>query len=323
MQTFLHNKFRSNLFTLLQQNIHVLLAISGGQDSLCLIKLFHDCFPNYNKYLEAIYIDHQWKEDSIEHIKHIINFTNQIKVKLSIYQIKHLHFSETQTRVLRYKILVRHAQKYGYHQIILGHTQNDRIETFLQNLIRGTSIDGATSLNWIRKIDPTLSIIRPLLNFKRQEITWFCRQFHLPIWSDITNYNYNIKRNRLRYEFMPYLKQYFNPNIEESLSSFLDISHNDNTYIKESTIKLYMISKHKRLISLNINILKQQHITLQQRTLQLFYQYNFNKTIGKSILQKIIAIINNKNSIATTIYSNNLVIQYQNGWLYANFANTI
>nr|AYR06533.1 tRNA(Ile)-lysidine synthase [Rhodogorgon sp.] len=323
MHTFLHNKFKNNIFALLKQNRNTLLAVSGGQDSLCLTKLVCECFQNYNKHLEAVYIDHQWQKDSVKHIKHIINLTNQIKVKLSVYQIKDLYFSENLTRVLRYKILVRHAKKYGYNQIIVAHTQNDKIETFLHNLVRGTSIEGATSLTWTRQINKDISIIRPLLNFKRQEITWFCRQFHLPTWSDITNYNYNIRRNRLRHELIPYLKQYFNPNIEEALCSFLDISNKDNAYIKENVVKLYLISKHKRLISLNTNILKQQHIRLQERTLQLFFQYNFNKVINKITLKKIMAVINSRNLIKTTLYSKNLTIQNQNGWLYANFTTTI
>lgn len=319
MYTFLHKKFKLSLIKLLKNNGRSLVAISGGQDSLCLIKLINECFKNYEDKFEAIYIDHQWKQDSFKHSEHIINIINQINVSISIYQIKHPVFSELEARAIRYQILIQHALQNNFRYIITGHNKNDQIETFIQNLIRGCSLDGITSLIGKRKINCQLSIIRPLLNLNREEIGWFCRKSCLPIWSDISNYNYTIQRNRLRYELLPYLQKYFNPNINKSINYFLYLCICENEYIRENSIKLYIKSMHNRLISLNLNIIQKQHYALQKRTLQMYFHHHFNKNIKKSSLEKIIFMINQKKISNHIVYSDNLIIQQQNGWLYTNF----
>lgn len=317
MHTFLHKKLIYNLKKHLNYKDNLLIAISGGQDSLCLIKLLIDCLNNKNYRLEAIYIDYQWQNNSIKHTKQLIHLTKKLAIKLSIYQIKSLTFSEKYARELRYQILIDHAIKYNFSKILLGHNKNDKIETFLHKLFRGTSIEGAIGLVWKRKITSRIYIIRPMLNFTKAEIEWFCRKFNLPIWSDITNYNYLITRNRLRYELIPYLKQYLNLNVIDSIYSFLDLSQVDNDYIKENTIRLYLKIKHHQLVSLNMNLLKQEHITLQKRSLQLFFQYNFNISIKQKTITNIINYSENK--VSNILQTNNLVIQYKNNWLYANF----
>nr|AYR05930.1 tRNA(Ile)-lysidine synthase [Lithothamnion sp.] len=321
MYTFLHKKFKLSLIELLKKNGRSLIAISGGQDSLCLIKLIKECFKNYRHKFEAIYIDHQWKKDSFKHSRHVINIINQINIPVSIYQIKYPVFSEFEARAVRYQILIQHALQNNFTYIITGHNKSDQIETFIQNLIRGSSLDGITGLITKRRINYRLSIIRPLLNVTREEIKWFCRKLCLPIWSDISNYNYTIQRNRLRYELLPYLQKYFNPNINKSINYFLYLCICENEYIRENSIKLYIKSKHDRLISLNLSIIQKQHYALQKRTLQMYFHHHFNKNIKRSSLEKIVFMANQEKIPNHIIYSDNLIIQQQNGWLYTNFRN--
>lgn len=319
MHTFLHTKFKLNLNGLITQNDHLIIALSSGQDSLCLLKLIHDCLKQSLYKIEAIYIDHQWKNDSLQHSKHILNIIKRINIPITIYQIKKSTISENEARKIRYRILIQHALKKQYTIIITGHNQNDQIETLLQNLIRGTSLNGLTNLTINKQISHKLAILRPLINFTKSEIAWFCRLFYLPVWSDTTNYNYYIKRNRLRYELIPYLKNYFNPRIENAIHNFIKLCEYENEYIKENTIKLYTKSIHKKLISLNLTMLKKQHYILQQRVLQLYFHYHFNKQISKNTAHVILNFGNNslKNTLHS-IYYNKLLIQYKNGWLYVN-----
>lgn len=319
MHTFLHKKFKLSLIKLFKKNKNSLIAISGGQDSLCLMKLIDDCFKKNQHRFEAIYIDHQWKNDSLRHSRHIINIAKQVGVPIAIYQIKHLVFSEAEARELRYRILIQHAIQNNLTTILTGHNQNDQIETFLQHLFRSSSLDGITGLVNNRKINHKLAILRPLLIFKREEIEWFCRKLYLPIWSDITNYNYKIRRNRLRYEVLPYLQDYFNPNINKSIYSFLNLCISDNEYLKENAIKLYIKSKHNKLVGLNLMVLQKQHHALQRRTLQMYFHYHFNKSIKRKCLEKIIIMVNRDKILNSIIYSDNLIIQQNNGWLYTDF----
>lgn len=319
MDTFLHKQFKLNLRSLTEKD-NILIAVSGGQDSICLAKLIYDCFIKYKSFkIEAIYIDHQWKADSILHTRHVINYMHNNSIPISIYQIQRQAFSENEARNLRYKILTQHAVIYGYTKIVTGHNQNDKIETALQNIIRGTSLNGLTNLTSSKKINNNIAIIRPLINFTRSEIAWFCRHFCLPIWSDITNYNYKVKRNRIRYELMPYLQNHFNPSINQTIYNFLRLCWQDNEYIKENSLKLYKRSKHKYLIGLNFKLLSKQHKVLQKRVVQLYIYYNFNKVINQNRTEEIISQISSSNINKKTIKFHNLITYFINGWLYTYF----
>ena len=319
MHTFLHKKFLANLMKFPKDKTSSLIAISGGQDSLCLIKLIYDCFKSHINNFEAIYIDHQWQKDSLRHSKHIANMLNTINMPITIYQIKQTNFSEAEARKIRYKILIQHACNNNIEYIITAHNKDDQMETLLQKLIRSSSLNGITSFTGNKKVNFHISILRPLLNFNKAEIRWFCKKFCLPIWSDKSNYNYKIQRNRLRYELIPYLKKYFNPQINESINSFIDTCRIDNEYIKENAIKLYIKSKHNKFIGLNLSFLKTQHKSLQIRTLQIYFNYHFNIHITNQYIADILIRINQKQNMNSIFFFNTLIIQQIDGWLYTNF----
>nr|YP_010903420.1 lysidine synthase [Hypnea cryptica]WCH55873.1 lysidine synthase [Hypnea cryptica] len=275
MNAYIEKRFNQKLDIFLSKTKlkTILIAISGGQDSICLINLIENFQKKYNKELiiTYIYIDHQWTNNSQEQIKHLINIMKKIKKKFVIYQINQLTHSELKAREIRYNILIKYAKENKYTHIITAHTQTDKTETFLQHIIRGTSLNGITSFNEYRKFNETIQIYRPLLEFKRKEIKWFCRKLYLPIWSDITNYNYTINRNRLRYELIPYIHKYFNNDIDKKINYFLTNSKLENEYINQNAIKLYLNSRHNINVALNYHLIHKQHIALQIRTLQIFF----------------------------------------------------
>nr|YP_010903618.1 lysidine synthase [Hypnea wynnei]WCH56470.1 lysidine synthase [Hypnea wynnei] len=275
MNTHIQKKFNQkfNIFLSKHKLRSILIAISGGQDSICLINLIEDFQEKYNKKLKItyIYIDHQWTKRSQQQIKHLINIIKKTKKKFIIHQINQSVNSELKARELRYNILIKYSIKHHYRHIITAHTQTDKTETFLQHIIRGTSLNGLTSFNEYRKFNNTIHLYRPLLEFKRTEINWLCRKLYLPIWSDITNYNYTINRNRLRNELIPYIHKYFNYNIDKKINDFLINAKLENEYITQNAIKLYLYSRHKINIALNYNLIYKQHIALQIRTLQIFF----------------------------------------------------
>ena len=316
MKTFLHKKFKSKFKKHIEEKTRVLLAISGGQDSLCLLQLLHDCL-NYEDYLfETIYIDHQWKEDSLNHTNHIINLMKSRKIPLSIYQIPFSSLSENIARQLRYKIFIKCAIENNCTTIITGHNNNDKIETFLQNLTRGTSTNGITHLTVYKQLNKKISILRPLIEYSRSEIAWLCRLYYLPVWSDVTNYNFSIKRNRVRYELMPYLKDYFNPEIQQNLNKFILLCQNEDEYIKENTIKLYLKSTHKQIITLNLKKISKQHHVLQKRVIRLFFYYNFHKQINESFVNRLVILSQSQES--QIIFFDKLTIHYYNCHIYIN-----
>ena len=111
MHTFLHTKFKTNFQKYIQTYSKILIAISSGQDSLCLLKLLSDCLNKKTYHMQAIYIDYQWKYDSFNHNQHIINLMRIYKIPIIIYQAKNFTTSENQARQIRYQIFIRYALK--------------------------------------------------------------------------------------------------------------------------------------------------------------------------------------------------------------------
>nr|YP_009293689.1 tRNA(Ile)-lysidine synthase [Rhodymenia pseudopalmata]AOM64371.1 tRNA(Ile)-lysidine synthase [Rhodymenia pseudopalmata] len=318
MKTYIHKQFNSILKTYHVNSM--LIAVSGGQDSLCLIKLTED-FIRLHKItadIEYIYIDHQWRQDSIYQAQHLVSHISQRKCNLSIYQIKNLTFSELDARHLRYQIIIGHAKKHRLSTVITAHTVTDAVETFIQKIIRGSSLDSATGLNMQRKISGKIQVIRPLIKFSRAELNWFCRKFFLPTWSDTTNYYHNINRNRLRHELIPYIKKYYSCSIENNLSKLINNYIIDNDYIKQNTIKLYLLNRHKFSIAINHKIIQKQHLALKIRILQMFFYHNFNKCLSNNKLYKLINIIN-KVGIESNLYTlkwKSMAVKISNKWIY-------
>lgn len=322
MNNYTQNYFNTTINNLIQKTgtKSILLAISGGQDSLCLIKLIEDFKKVYNINkstikTQYIYIDHQWKNSSKRQTQHIINYFKLIQKDLKIYQIKHISFTENTCRKYRYHIIIQHAIKYKQQVIITAHTATDKTETFFHNLIRGTSIEGSNSLTLLRKLSKNLYLIRPLINMNRENLYWVCRKFFLPIWSDSTNYNYKITRNRIRNELMPYLKKYFHTDIENRIEYFLKTYYYDNEYIKQSMLKLYLSSIHSKYIALNYAKIQKQNLNLQIKTIQFFSFHNFYIFFNIQQLIKIIKIIKEP-GINLRIKHKNLEFNKVNNWIY-------
>nr|YP_009019706.1 hypothetical protein [Gracilaria salicornia]AHH24674.1 hypothetical protein [Gracilaria salicornia]UAD87552.1 tRNAIle-lysidine synthetase [Gracilaria salicornia] len=318
--TYLHNKFLSIILKCqnLSKPTSILIAISGGKDSVCLIKLVED-FNNVYSYfnnIDYIYIDHQWRADSQNNIKHLLNYTNLTKNNMYVYQIHTIHMSESTIRRIRYQIILQHAIKYKIQLILTGHNQTDQLETFLLNLIRGTGLEGLSSLPLIRQIKNRIQIIRPLLEMSTGDILWFCHKFNLPIWSDKTNFYYSSDRNRIRYELLPYLKEYFCPKIEQNIINFLNLSSIENEYIKQNAIKLYMSSRHSSYIAINYKIIQDQHLTLKRRILYLFFYYNFNQYLNSNTFNQLITYIQAKNEKKIIMIWEKLKINIHKSWIY-------
>ena len=314
MYTFLHRKFTFAAHQYINRHQCIAVALSGGQDSLCLIKLLNDCINKKKQTIRLVYIDHQWKSNSKKHVQHIANIGNLTGLPVTIYQVSDLAISENKARALRYRIIIQDALEKNCDAIITGHNNDDRIETLIGNLFRGTGLSGITNFTIYKQISRQLSILRPLINFSKAEIGWLCRLFYLPTWSDDTNYNLKLKRNKIRHELVPYIQNFFNPQIKKMLKNLSQVCTADNEYIKENTIKLYVKSAHIKLVGINLCCIRKQHHVLQERVVRLYFYYHFNKQISS---QAIISILKPKKKLGFMKFNiDQLDLYLSNSWLY-------
>ncbi len=297
---------------LLPQNSKIIIAVSGGQDSLCLAKLILDLQPKWNWEIAIAHCDHGWELDQ-GLADHVVNICRnwQVNFYLKKAQIK-LAETEEEARKWRYQVLTEIAKKHHFSYVLTGHTLSDRSETLLYNLIRGSGLEGLTALTWTRALTEQITLVRPLLNFSRSDTLKFCQQFSLPIWQDQYNQNKKFARNRIRLDLIPYLQTNFNPQVEQHLAQTAEILRADREYLEQQAQKIFKLAITNNYQSLKRSILANQPLSLQRRVIKLFLQQGLAKMPNFSQIEAVNKLINAPNRSRTSTFTNNIIIEVEN-----------
>ena len=213
----LHKRLKQNQ-SLLPSNSTLLLAISGGQDSMALLKLINDLKRLHKWKIEIWHGDHQWHNKSAKIEQELKIWCANQKIKFNSNRaMKEEVTNEEKARNWRYKNLIIKAKylsskniSYPCRRILTGHTATDRAETLIMNLARGTDLIGISTLREKRQLENNLELVRPLLIFNRNDTLKMCKEFNLPIWIDPSNENVNLTRNKIRKEILPILNSLYN-----------------------------------------------------------------------------------------------------------------
>nr|QUE28399.1 Ycf62 [Porphyrostromium boryanum] len=294
-QSHVHYKFKNFILKhdLFHDKISILAAISGGQDSICLLKLLKDYHKDKRLEIHIVYFDHGWRKDSSNNSYFLRNIADRWSI-LFHYEKSDTILSEEQARVWRYSTMQAICKSLKISYIITGHTYSDRLETIFFNIMQGTGFEGILSLQPYTSVSSKISIIHPLIEIKREETLWFCRNFSLPVWSDITNYKKRIKRNRIREELIPYCKQYLNVNLDNTFKSFLENVSYDLDYLQEKTYYLYYKYKHPRYVGINKRALLFFPLSIKKRVIRSFIYQNTNIKLNFSDTRKYLLLVNSK-----------------------------
>lgn len=304
--TPLHAKLHQTLRQrqLLAQQQPVLVAVSGGQDSLCLLKLLLDLQPKWQWQLAIAHCDHGWSSDRgiAEHVQKIARdwqIPCHLQVALPGEEVK-LKETEAAARQWRYQALTEIAATEGFPTIVTGHTNSDRAETLLYNLIRGAGADGLGALTWQRPLTPQIQLVRPLLNISRQETGQFCQQWQISVWEDVVNKNLRYARNRLRAEVIPYLKTHFNPQVESAFAQTAELLTTEVAYLEVCAQNLLEQAIMPNQRSINRQVLCTAHLALQRRVIRQFLQAVLPKKPTFAQIEAVTNLINAPNRARTS-----------------------
>jgi tRNA(Ile)-lysidine synthase len=195
---------------LLPAGATLLLAVSGGQDSMALLALLHDLQRLHHWRLLLWHGDHRWRPESGRQAAELAAWTAAQGLTLHIDRWEQPpDRSEAAARAWRYGQLEVRARELGASHVVTAHTANDRAETLLLHLARGSHRRGLASLRRLRPLaagPSPLLLARPLLTFSRSETGRLCAQLDLPVWHDPSNNDRRYSRNRLRAEVLPVLE---------------------------------------------------------------------------------------------------------------------
>ncbi|HEY9797477.1 MAG TPA: tRNA lysidine(34) synthetase TilS [Leptolyngbyaceae cyanobacterium] len=315
---------------LLAKRQHVLVAVSGGQDSLCLTKLLLDLQPKWGWKIAIAHCDHRWSAD-VGIAEHVQQIAQSWAIPFYLKTASEVTTSEAAARHWRYQALSEIAQAEGFQNVVTGHTKSDRAETVLYNLIRGTGADGLQALTWQRPLAEGLQLVRPLLEITRKETFQFCQQQHLPIWEDAYNQDLKYARTRIRHELLPYLQTHFNPQVETALAQTAEVLRADVEYLETAAHKLRRLAMASASteaqdtdtsaldectpLRLNRLVLRHASLALQRRVIRQFLQEAQQAAPSFEQIEEMTALINAPNRSRTSSFPTGAIAEVEGNWI--------
>ncbi|MDZ8052618.1 MAG: tRNA lysidine(34) synthetase TilS [Aulosira sp. ZfuVER01] len=310
---------------LFERNQRLLVAVSGGQDSLCLVKLLLDLQSKWGWHLGIAHCDHRWRTDSQANAIHVEQLAKSWNISFYLETATQPLTSEAAARTWRYQALSAIVQGNHYHCIVTGHTASDRAETLLYNLMRGTGADGLQAMTWQRPLTVDITLVRPLLEITRTQTKQFCDDFHLPIWEDSTNQDVQYARNRIRQELIPYLQKNFNPKVESALAQTAELLQAEVEYLETAAHKLReeaISGGNQENVSadlplkLNRRILQTAPLALQRRVIRQVLQEILPDAPSFEHIEKLTNLITAPNRSQTDPFPGGAIAQVQGDWIY-------
>jgi tRNA(Ile)-lysidine synthase len=304
---------------MLPRDASLLVAVSGGQDSLCLAKLLQMQSAKFNWNLTIAHCDHRWRSDSSANAAHVENIAKEWGITFCLRTADSILANEADARKWRYAMLVEIANINKCAYVATGHTRSDRVETLLHNLIRGSGADGLTSLTWMRSLTPEIKLVRPLLNVSRHETLAFCRENQIPIWEDSTNQNLEYRRNRLRLETIPYLQEHFNPQLEIAIAQTSELLHDDVLYLEKQASFFFednvSVIWDERLPRLHRLSLQEQPLAIQRRIVRQFLSRYLPRQVNFEDIERFLNLLAAQNRSQSSPFKGNISAFVEHPWI--------
>lgn len=244
MQTEFEKQLESAWPVELWQDLRVLVAVSGGADSVALLRgLLSNC-PSLPIRIVVAHFNHKWRADESDaDAAFVENLCCDLGVQCVVESAAgNSSPTEANAREQRYNFLRRIAETNGARYIATAHTADDQAETVLHRILRGTGIGGLSGIPRIRVLSPAVTIVRPLLSFRRREIEAYLAEIGQPFRNDSSNEDVTYTRNRIRNELMPQLNADFNSDTTGSLLRLADLAAEYQQLADERVAKLAELS---------------------------------------------------------------------------------
>lgn len=259
----------------------IVVAVSGGPDSVCLLSVLHSLRKKLGIKLHIAHLNHRLRgAESDADAEYVAGLARRLKIPATIESADVKAFRkerrmtlEEAAREIRYCFLATTARKVGAEKAAAGHTSNDQIETVLMHLIRGSGIRGLRGLLPAINLKThagELRLIRPLLGTSREDTATYCAEHSLEPRTDATNLSLEPFRNKVRRKLLPELKKY-NPQIAAAILRTARSAGDDLDLIEKEARQLIINITHNGKDYVNIDKKKflAVHPALKRQVLRL------------------------------------------------------
>ena len=237
-------------YNLIENGDKLVLGVSGGPDSISMLNILNDIRNDKNLHMEfdiiVAHVNHMIREEAKEDEKFVEDFCKKIGLpfyskSIDVQKIANNNKIGTEEagRNARYEFFDEILEKTNSNKIAIAHNKNDKVETIIMNMLRGSGIAGLKGIEPIKNN----KYIRPLIECERFEIEQYCKENNIDARIDRTNFENIYTRNKVRNVVIPYIKQEFNPNIIQTMDRLSELVKEEDEYL-ENTVK----NKYKELI---------------------------------------------------------------------------
>ena len=273
-------------YNLIEQNDKIVCAVSGGPDSICMLDILRRVKEEnqINFDIVVCHINHMIREEATADEQYVENYCKKYKIPFFVKRVDVKKIAEANKqgteeagRKVRYDFFEEIFQIENATKIAIAHNKNDKIETIIMNVFRGSGIAGLRGIEPIRDN----KYIRPLIETERTDIEKYCEENSLNPRIDKTNFINDVTRNKIRNIVIPYIKNEFNPNFINTLDRLSNVITEEDEYMKKKTIEIYnkiKVKEKEGYIILNLKEFNIQDEVIRKRLII----YTIAQTIGSA-----------------------------------------
>lgn len=275
-------------FNLIEKGDKIVLGVSGGPDSISMLNILNSIRNDKKLHLSfdiiVAHVNHNIREEAIDDQKFVEDFCKKIDVPCYVKSIDIPQISKNQKigeeeagRNARYQFFDEVLEKVHANKIAIAHNKNDKIETIIMNVFRGSGIAGLKGIEPIKNN----KYIRPLIECERTEIEQYCKDEGIEPRIDRTNFENEYTRNKIRNIVIPYIKKEFNPNIIETMDRLSDLVKEEDEYLEklvETKYKEFVKEESKKQIVLDLKKFNNEEKVIKSRLLL----YTISRLLGST-----------------------------------------
>ncbi len=222
----------------------LLVAVSGGVDSMVLLQLLHTLAPKHGWRLTVAHFNHQLRGRSSDADERLVRGVAAklgwpfVSGRANVREFARAKKSsiEMAARQLRHEFFARTARRRKIKTIALAHHADDQVELFFLRLLRGSGGEGLAGMKWMgtSPVDSTIKLVRPLLDVSKAELEEFAREHKVHFREDASNASLDIQRNRIRAELLPLLRRKYQPVLSKTILRVMEIVGAESEFVAEA-----------------------------------------------------------------------------------------
>lgn len=261
VKTIQNTAFQQGLW---RKGSKIVLGVSGGSDSVCMLDVMAKIAPKYDLELIIAHVNYGLRgKDSEKDEKFVRDLAEKYDLKIKVLSPKNIKATENSLRNIRYAFFEKMREENNFNLIAVAHNLDDQVETFLMRVIRGSGLAGLSAMKY-----KSGCVIRPLLGISRKEIIKYLDRTGRTYRTDKTNKENLFLRNKIRNKLIPYLEKNLNPQIKKTIFSSVGSIAEDADFLEKIVDKVYRMNKINKTngkSGLSVKKLMALHPALQRR----------------------------------------------------------